>query len=240
MASVGDLKASPSERSAPFGTASLLRHVPLFILPALAIAVLSLIAWTSLAYDIPVHIFTRDMAVLAALHPFAAIRIKSRYVSHVCDGNVLSIRGFCRARDRPGDTVAHLGRGPVFTLSGGGRLFYEFHDRLFPRYFGIPQQLVHASIATTAAAITFRWWRHFLAFRPSLLAAALFFLSLSLAMDLFDGMLLKILPQWQFFWEDGAKFIGISLWATLFHGPGAAHAFPIVTSPDQCTGAVVP
>ena len=37
-----------------------------------------------------------------------------------------------------------------------------------------------------------------------------------MAFDVFDDMLLKMLHQWQFFWEDSAKFVGISLWATYF------------------------
>lgn len=39
-----------------------------------------------------------------------------------------------------------------------------------------------------------------------------------MAFDLFDKMLIEILHQWQFFWEDSAKFLGISLWATYFIG----------------------
>jgi hypothetical protein len=217
MASVGDLKAFPSEGSASFGAASLLRYVPLVILPAFAIAVLSLIAWTSLAYDIPVHIFTRDMAVLAKLPPFVAIA-SSLGAFLMCATATCCLFAFSVARETGRQMPWHILAAGLFSLYLAADDFYEFHDRLFPRYFGIPQQLVHALIATTAAAITFRWWRHFLAFRPWLLAAALFLLSLSMAFDLFDEMLVKILHQWQFFWEDSAKFVGISLWATYFIG----------------------
>lgn len=77
---------------------------------------------------------------------------------------------------------------------------------------------MYAAIAASAAAITFRWWPQFLAFRPWLLALALFFLASSMAMDLFDVLLLDMLGQWQFFWEDGAKLLGIALWGTYFIG----------------------
>jgi NO-binding membrane sensor protein with MHYT domain len=51
-----------------------------------------------------------------------------------------------------------------------------------------------------------------------LLALALSFLSFSMAFDLFDDVLWEMLGHWQFFWEDGAKLVGISLWATYFMG----------------------
>ncbi len=199
------------------GAASLLRHVPLFILPTLAIAVLSLIAWTSLTYDIPVYMFTRDMAILAKFHPFVAIA-SSLGAFLMCATATCCLFAFSVARETGRQIPWHVLAVGLFSLYLAADDFYEFHDRLLPRNFGIPQELVYALIATTAAAITFRWWRHFLAFRPWLLAAALFLLSISMAFDLFDQMLLRLLHQWQFFWEDSAKFVGISLWATYFIG----------------------
>ena len=215
MVSVGDWKASPSERSVWFGVASLLRHVPMFILPILAIAVLSLIAWASLTFEIPVSVFTRDMAVLAKFHPFVSIA-SSLGAFLMCATATCCLFAFSIARETGRQIPWHILAVGLFSLYLAADDFYELHDRLLPLHFGIPQQLVYALIAITAAAITFRWWRQFLAFRPWLLAAALFFLSLSMAIDVFDAMLVKILHQWQFFWEDSAKFLGISLWATYF------------------------
>lgn len=165
MVSVGDWRASPSERSASIGAASLLRHVPLFILPTLAIAVLSLIAWTSLTYDIPVFMFTWDMAILAQLHPFVAIA-SSLGAFLMCATATCCLFAFSVARETGRQIPWHVLAVGLFSLYLAADDFYEFHDRLFPRHFGVPQQLVYALIATTAAAITFRWWRHFLAFRP--------------------------------------------------------------------------
>lgn len=136
----------------------------------------------------------------------------------MCATATCCLFAFSVARENGRQIPWHVMAVGLFSLYLAADDFYEFHDRLLPRNFGIPQELVYALIATTAAAITFRWWRHFLAFRPWLLAAALFLLSISMAFDLFDQMLLRLLHQWQFFWEDSAKFVGISLWATYFIG----------------------
>lgn len=215
MVSLGDGNALPSERPVSLWAVRPLRHVPLIILPTLAIAVLSLIAWTSVTYNIPVYIFTRDMAVLAKLPPFVAIA-SSLGAFLMCATATCCLFAFSVARETGREMPWHIFAAGLFSLYLVADDFYELHDRLLPYYLGIPQQVVHALIAITAAAITFRWWRHFLAFRPSLLAAALSFLGVSMAFDLFDGALLKMLGEWEFFWEDGAKLIGISLWATYF------------------------
>lgn len=191
------------------------RYVPPFVLPAFAIAVLSLIAWTSLTLDVPVYLFTRDMAVLAKFHPFVSIA-SSLGAFMMCATAACCLLAFSAVREGGRDIPWHILAAGLFSLYLAADDFYEFHDRLFPHYFGMPQKLIHALIALTAAAITFRWWRVFLAFRPWLLAAALFFLALSMSFDLFDELLLQVFKNWQFFWEDAAKFLGISLWATYF------------------------
>lgn len=188
--------------------------MPLIILPTLAIAVLAIIAWSSITFDIPVYYFTRDMAALAQVPPFFSIA-SSLGAFLMCATAACCLFAVSVARESGREIPWHIFAVGLFSLYLMTDDFYEFHDRLLP-YFGVPQLLVHALIATTAAAITFRWWRHFLAFRPWLLAMALVFLSLSMASDLIDEMLVRVLGAWQFFWEDAAKLVGISLWATYF------------------------
>jgi hypothetical protein len=193
----------------------ILRYAPLFALPTLAIAVLSLIAWVSLTLDVPVYLFTRDMAVLAKFHPFVSIA-SSLGAFIMCATAACCLFAFSVARERGKDVPWHILAVGLFSLYIAIDDFYEFHDRLLPHYFGAPQKLILALIAAAAAAITFRWWREFLAFRPWLLGAALSCLALSIGFDLFDDALLQLLKYWQFFWEDAAKLVGFSLWATYF------------------------
>lgn len=217
MVSLGDDKATRLERPSSLWAVGPLQHVPLIILPSLAIVVLSLIAWTSATYGIPVYMFTRDMAALAKIHPFVAVA-SSLGAFLMCAAATCCLFACSVARGNGREVPWHVLAAGLFSLYLAADDFYELHDRLLPDYLGIPQRVVHALIATSAVAITFRWRRQFLAFRPWLLAAALSFLSISMAFDLFDGALLRLLGPWEFFWEDGAKLIGISLWATYFIG----------------------
>jgi hypothetical protein len=194
----------------------LLRLAPLFVLPGFAIVVFALIAWANIVHGISIEALTRDMATLARLPPFVSIA-SSLGAFVMCATAACCLFAFFVARaGRGGEAPWHLLAVGLFSLYLMTDDFYEFHDRVFPDTLGVPQPLIYALIAGAAGAITLRWWRRFLAFRPWLLGAALVFLSTSVALDLFDKPLFERLGEWQFFWEDGAKFLGICLWATYF------------------------
>lgn len=193
----------------------LLRHAPLFVLPGFALVVFSLIAWANIVHGISIEALTRDMAALARLPPYASIA-SSLGAFVMCATATCCLFAFFVARAAGGEAPWHILAVGLFSFYLMADDFYEFHDVVFPKNLGVPQQLIYALIAATAAAITLRWRRHFLAFRPWLLGAALSFLSTSVAVDVLDDPLYYMLGEWQFFLEDGAKFFGICLWATYF------------------------
>lgn len=227
MVSLSHTKPAPSKWSSSGLLAHVLQLAPLFILPALAIAALALIAWASITYGITVSAFTRDMATLAGFPAYVAIA-SSLGAFLMCATATCCLFAVSVARGAGRTVPWHLLAAGLFSFYLFVDDFYEFHDRILPS-LGLPQRIVHVLIAASAAAITFRWWRNFLAFRPWLLASALVFLSTSMAFDLFDKPLGEMLGEWQFFWEDGAKLLGISLWATYFIG----HARHALTHADS-------
>jgi hypothetical protein len=192
------------------------RLAPLFVLPGFAIVVFALIAWANIVHGISIAALTRDMATLARLPPFASIA-SSLGAFVMCATAACCLFAFFVVRAGRGDEAPwHLLAVGVFSLYLMTDDFYEFHDRVLPNILGVPQLLVYALIAAAAAAILLCWWRRFLAFRPWLLGAALAFLSVSVTLDLFDAPLIERYGEWQFFWEDSQKFLGICLWATYF------------------------
>jgi hypothetical protein len=219
MASIGDWMTLGSERSAMSPAGLLGKHLASFILPLLAIVVLALISWASVTYDIPIPVFTRDMAVLAKLPPYVSVA-SSLGAFLMCATATVCLFAFAVARAQsvavPATGPAHLLAAGVFSLYLATDDFYEFHERVFPNFIGIDQRIIYALIASAAALLLFRWRREFLAFRPWLLLSALACLAFSIACDVFDTLLLSLLRRWEFLLEDGAKLVGISLWATYF------------------------
>lgn len=215
MASIADEGVAPPKVSVRVLARRLLRHAPLFVLPAFAIVVFLLIAWANIVHAISIEALTRDMATLARLPPFASIA-SSLGAFVMCATATCCLFAFFVAHRTGGEAPWHILAVSLFSFYLMVDDFYEFHDRVFPDALGVPQQFIYGLIAATAATITLRWRRRFLAFRPWLLGAALSFLSASIALDVFDDPLYDMLGEWQFFWEDGAKFFGICLWATYF------------------------
>jgi hypothetical protein len=213
MVSIADERvAAPARARAGL----LLRLLPLFVLPAFAIVVFALIAWANIVHGISIEALTRDMATVARLPPFVSIA-SSLGAFVMCATAACCLFAFFAARaGRGGEAPWHLLAVGLFSLYIMADDFYEFHDRILPDNFGVPQRLVYVLIATAAVAIMLRWRRQFLAFRPWLLGAALAFLSLSVTLDVFDEPLYSRYGEWQYFFEDGAKFFGICLWATYF------------------------
>lgn len=237
MVSLNDAKATLSKWSAPRSVSLVLRILPSFILPVLAVAVLLFVAWTSLTYEIPVSAFTRDMATLARFPIYVGVT-SSLGAFLMCATAACCLFAVAVAQGAGRTVPWHLFAVGLFSSYLVADDFYEFHDRIFPS-LGVPQTLVHVLIAAAAAAITFRWWRNFLAFRPWMLALALAFLGTSMAFDLFDDPLWDILGEWQFFWEDGAKLVGFSFWATYFIGH-ARHALVHATPGVAVEGQLAP
>jgi hypothetical protein len=215
MATIDDGKRA--DRFAALPRARLSRFTLSFALPALAVAVLALIAWASLTFGIPVFMFTRDMAVMANFHPFVAIA-SSLGAFMMCAAAACCLFATSAARATGQAMPWHVTAAGLFSLYLMVDDFYELHDRMLPGYFGIPQPLIYVFIAGAAVAITWRWWRQYFAYRPWLLAAALGFLGFSMGFDVVEGVFGRVFGVWQFFWEDGAKLVGISLWATYFIG----------------------
>lgn len=189
------------------------RYGPLFALPALAVGVFALIAWARIVHGISILALTRDMATVAQLPPYASIA-SSLGAFVMCAAATSCLFAFFAIRGAGRNPPRHILAVGLFSLYFMLDDFYELHDRVFPDDLGIPQQLIYALIAATVAAILIRWRHVFLGFRPWLLAAALLSLGASLAFDIFDVQLVALLDEWQYFWEDGAKLMGISLWAT--------------------------
>jgi hypothetical protein len=216
MASISDWTTSVSGRKHSPARDAFAKWMPSCVLPVLALAALALVAWSSLTFDIPVQMFTRDMANLARVHPLVSV-ISSLGAFLTCATASVCLFAYAvaRAQERQG-VAGHLLAVGLFSLYLTADDFYEFHERLLPRYAGIPEFVVYVAIASAAAALLFAWRGRFLKFRPWLLLAALVCLALSIATDAVDTTLQATMGVWQYFLEDSFKFVGLSLWATYF------------------------
>lgn len=110
---------------------SVVRFAPLVVLPALAIVVLSLVAWASITYEIAVYAFTRDMAAIAQLPPYVSIT-SSLGAFVMCATATCCLFAISVLRETGRDIPWHIFAAGLFSLYVTADDFYELHDRVFP------------------------------------------------------------------------------------------------------------
>jgi hypothetical protein len=186
-----------------------------FVLPLFATIILALVAWVSYRHGIPIAAFTKDMAGLAKIHPtISVVSSLGAFVMAVTGG--ICYFTYTIVKPRGEEFVSELFYGGALTFYITLDDFYQFHDVIFPRHFGINEKLVYLSLALAAVGYLFVHRHRLLAHHPVLLFAALTCFGVSVIADVFDKQLYDLLGQWMLMIEDGSKFLGIALWASYF------------------------
>jgi hypothetical protein len=96
---------------------------------------------------------------------------------------------------------------------------FVFHEDLALRVFGIDEKVVIGSIGLATLAVLVSCRRLiFTRTQWALLALALAWLSVSVALDTVLEQQMFRYGDWMYFWEDGAKWLGLVAWAAYWVG----------------------
>lgn len=185
------------------------------ILPFIAALILMVVAWITYRHQIPIAAFTKDMAGLAKIHPLISV------VSSLGSFVLAVTAGICTfayniVKTRGNEFTSELFYGGALTFYIAVDDFYQFHDVIFPRHFGINEKLVYLSLALAAFGYLFVHRHRLMSRLPLLLLSALSCFAISVFADVFDKQLYDWLGQWMLMIEDGSKFVGIGFWASYF------------------------
>jgi hypothetical protein len=187
-----------------------LRRIVAILLPALG--VLAIIATASLVGGIPVPSMTRDIAALGHLHPLAGVLSNLGILLWAATAAVCL---FVAITER--DTLsAPVARCLLFAglLSAWLMLddCFQIHEDLSPRYLHFRERYVYLTLALAVAAHLWTSRAVILRSRWSLLALAFVFLGTSAMLDTLLLHWAQQIGEWEFFYEDGAKWLGIVCW----------------------------
>jgi hypothetical protein len=185
------------------------------LLPSSAILILLLVAWASYNHGVPIAVFTKDMAGLAKIHPLISV-VSSLGAFVLAVTGAICLFAHSVAKSRGDELTSELFYGGILTFYITADDFYQFHDVIFPKHFGINEKLVYLSLALAAFGYLAVHRRSLLSRFPLLLLAALFCFAVSVIADVFDRQLIDWMGQWMLMIEDGSKFLGIGLWASYF------------------------
>ena len=87
---------------------------------------------------------------------------------------------------------------------------FQGHEDVYPKLFGIQEEITLVLYGALLAGILWIFRRHIIDVGPELLIISLIAFAFSMATDLF----VSDLVSWHRFAEDGSKLVGITSWTT--------------------------
>ncbi len=189
-----------------------------FVPALLLLLILAFVAWR---FQIEIPLMTRDTAAIAKLHPFAgALSV----VGSIFWSAAVSVSLFSAV------LVKQKQRHDIFRFLFCSALLslylllddtFQLHEEIAGRYLNIDEGVVFAVLGTAVAFYLLFFWRVIATTRWIFLLFALGFFAVSVAMDTILGPWLWRLRHWQYFFEDGFKWLGIASWCS-YHVTTAA------------------
>ncbi len=196
----------------------------LLVVYSFAIAMLVAIAAASILFAINVPSFTVDVAAIAAIHPFVGL-LSNLGIMLWC---ISAAAGFFGAM-----ILRATGNTERFSFLFCSALLstylmlddaFLFHEVLAHDFFGLSEKTVFLLLGIAVICYLIGFIQNILRTRYAILVTAVGFLATSVFVDAILEPWLSQLGQWQFFIEDGAKWLGIVSWC-IYH---VSTAFDIV------------
>lgn len=182
----------------------------------LATMMLLAVAVASVFLDVRIPKFTKDVAATADVHPFAGI-LSNLGIYLWCTSASCSF--FAAALLHDTNRTKHFS----FLFSSALLSTYLMiddafllHDFLLPEYCHVDEKAVFVLLGLTVIAYLKYFLQMILKTQYAILLAAFAFLSSSVVVDTIVGPWLQQLGEWEFFVEDGLKWLGIVSWSVYY------------------------
>lgn len=188
------------------------QRICLIVLGVAAIPLAGLVV-ARLGFHILMPDMTRDVSAIAHLPPLAGFLSTLGILLWWTSASIYFFAA-CLLRNKvPGDVYGFL----IYSGSLSGYLGlddqFQIHEQLAPQYLMLPELGVYALLGLATAVYLWRYRRLLFSVEALLLALALIFLAASVAVDAVLAPWLWRLKDWEFFVEDGSKWLGICFWA---------------------------
>ncbi len=207
------------------------------------IAILVAIAVVSVLYQVPIPLFTRDISAIAGIHPLSGVLSNLGILLWCVAGSTCGFAAMILRSVEPRGSFIYLLSSAFLSAYLMLDDFFLFHEVLAKRYLGLDEKVIFVflGIAVFAYLVSFR--KIILQTNVIVLLLALVFLSVSVAADAIFEPWLSWLGQWEYFIEDGAKWLGIVFWCSYYVETSFQFVTKINNMPDiviQPAGRFVP
>ena len=181
-----------------------------------AVGALSLIVMVVAIRRLEVAAVTMDATAYLGAHPFTGLLSNLGILLWCASASICLFAALASARSGRRDLAGFLLASSLLTLFLLFDDLFLFHEDLARRYLGIGQMTVIGALGLWVLGYLAAYRRVILATDYAALVAALALLSMSVLVDLGQGVLQARLGDWVYLAEDGPKWLGIASWCSYF------------------------
>ncbi len=190
------------------------RQLLITLLPA--ILILMAVATVSILSQITISSFTRDVTAIANIHPLSGILSTLGILLWCVAASITLFAAFILRSFEQSKTFKFLFASSLLSIYLMLDDAFLFHEVLAFKYFGIDEKIVIFTLGISVFAYLVSFRQIILKTNYSVLLLAFIFLTISV---LTDGILdpwFWSLGDWEYFIEDGFKWLGIVSWCSYY------------------------
>lgn len=190
------------------------RHSYIIFLPSLSI--LAAIAVVSVIYQVRIPHLTRDVASIARIHPLSGILSNVGILLWCATASICLFSALTLRNAKSNKEYRFLLYSALLSLYLLFDDLFMFHEELASRYFGLNEKVIFSLLGIAVLTYLIAFQRVIRETDYFLLLVALGFLGSSVLIDSVLGRVTRGLGDWEFFLEDGAKWLGIVSWCSYY------------------------
>ena len=175
---------------------------------------LVLIAIASLFFDISVLALTRDTAAIGGIHPISGMLSSLGILLWCTTVAVCIFSAIIIYTIKKTDIFWFLLNSAFLSMYLLFDDLFLFHEELVTMYLGIDENIIFAILGLAVMTYLIQYRLIILKTNFCLLLLALGLLSISVISDII--LILFELDQWEYFIEDGFKWLGIACWCSYY------------------------
>ena len=191
------------------------RRLFITILPA--VSILAAITAVCLIYRVDMSRITRDVTSIAKIHPLSGVLSNLGILLWCATASICLFAALTLRDVKSKEIFWFLLSSALLSMYLLFDDFFLFHDALALMYLGLNEKVVIAVLGVAVSTYLIAFRRVILRTDYDFLLLALGLLASSVIIDMFqDEQWMLQLGQWSFFFEDGAKWLGIASWCSYF------------------------
>jgi hypothetical protein len=191
------------------------RQLLVTFIPSISILVAMVVV--RVLFKISMAAMTRDVTAIANIHPFSGILSNLGILLWCAAASICAFGAMILRNVKPRDTFWFLLSSALLSAYLLFDDFFLFHEDLASRYLGLDENVVFVALGIAVSAYLIAFRRVILRTTFGVLLLALGFLATSVVIDaILDPLWLWRLGDWEYFFEDGAKWLGIASWCSYY------------------------